>query len=86
VAKNVHLPLTEPQKVGTGVGGSFSGHPSYYGASGSQISAIYENFLRFAVSVLLLCNFMFLFNTYTKKKGNRNRYFMLKKTDPFPFS
>ncbi|MCT6806060.1 hypothetical protein, partial [Escherichia coli] len=55
-----------------------SGDPERYGASGAQILAIYDNFLRFAVSVLLRCNYMLLMEMPPKKKGNGKRYFELK--------
>ncbi|PPE33787.1 hypothetical protein C7R61_16160 [Escherichia coli] len=47
-----------------------SGDPERYGASGAQILAIYDNFLRFAVSVLLPRNLVFLLEIPSKKKGN----------------
>ncbi|EFO4013829.1 hypothetical protein B6V68_08905 [Escherichia coli] len=47
-----------------------SGDLTGYGASGAQILAIYDNFLRFAVSVLLPRNLVFLLEIPSKKKGN----------------
>ncbi|EOU3552792.1 hypothetical protein ACNU59_002792 [Escherichia coli] len=58
-----------------------SGNPADYGAEGAQILAIYDNFLRFAVSVLLPRNLVFLLEILSKKKemtGAENRLLGLR--------
>ena len=47
-----------------------SGDPPCYGAATSQILAIYENFLVYAISVLLLVYSLFLLKTSSLQKGN----------------
>ncbi|EFN9166255.1 hypothetical protein D4A49_01940 [Escherichia coli] len=47
-----------------------SGYLTCYGAATSQILAIYENFLVYAISVLLLVYSLFLLKTSSLQKGN----------------
>jgi len=57
-----------------------------YGASTSQILAIYENFQVFAVSVLLLAISLFLLKIPLQKKGNGEAQEMVIWRLSFPFS
>lgn len=63
-----------------------SGISAWYGASTSQILAIYENFQVFAVSVLLLAISLFLLKTPLQKKGNGEAQEMVIWRLSFPFS
>ena len=46
------------------------GGVAYHGAASAQILAIYENFLVYAISVLLLVYSLFLLKTSSLQKGN----------------